>query len=189
MAQRGRPRKNPLPEETLSTKELVNDPEFPATPNLLQAFLEAMKQMSADNRETTLAAIAEMKKPSEEEQAKADAERAALMAQTERRVEAAKEHEADIAARRDTCAHAMPNGQTNFRGQVMSNGWAAVFCSHCWDAYTFEATDVEKSQSGLNVDKWGTNAFTIIKGRVAQSKLKTPPPVPRVPAGATIIFG
>lgn len=161
----------------------------PASADLVQAFLAAMQQMSADNRETTLAAIAELKKPSAEEQAKIDEEKASLLAQSERRVEAAKEQEADIAARRASCSHTMPNGQTNFRGQVMSNGWAGVFCSHCWDAYAFEATDIEKSQSGLNVDKWGPNAFSIIKGRVASSKDKTPPPIPRVPPGATIIFG
>lgn len=183
MKQRGRPRKN------LSEENLNSSIETTQNSDLVSAFLEAMKQMSADNRETTLAAIAEMKKPSEEEQARAAEEKAALMAQTERRVEAAKEQEADIAARRANCAHTMPNGQTNFRGQVMSNGWAAVFCSHCWSTYTFEATDVEKSQSGLNVDKWGPNAHTIIKNRASASQNLTPPPVPRVPAGATIIFG
>lgn len=175
------------------TKEQVNSPEFGenVTPHtdFVQAFIAAMKQISEDNRETTLAAIAELKKPSAEEQAKIDEEKASLLAQSERRVEAAKEQEADISARRASCSHTMPNGQTNFRGQVMSNGWAGVFCSHCWDAYAFEATDIEKSQSGLNVDKWGPNAFAIIKGRVSSSKGKTPPPVPRVPAGATIIFG
>ena len=83
----------------------------------------------------------------------------------------------------------MPNGQTNFRGQVNSNGWAHVFCSHCHKEYDFQATDVEANKSGLNVDKWGPNAHTIIRNRVAQSQALIPPPVPRVPAGATIIFG
>jgi hypothetical protein len=170
-------------------ENLSSPTEAPANTDLVQAFLAAIKQMSDDNRDTTIAAIAELKKPSAEDQAKIDEEKASLMEQSERRIEAAKAQEDDIAARRAGCSHTMPNGQTNFRGQVMSNGWAGVFCSHCWDAYAFEATDIEKSQSGLNVDKWGPNAFSIIKNRVAASKDKTPPPVPRVPAGATIIFG
>lgn len=150
--------------------------------------VRALRQMSKDNREMTLEAIREMRKPSPEEQAKADAERAQLLAQTERRVEAARNQEAEMAARRENCSHQMPNQQTNFRGQVLSNGWAAVFCSHCGTAYTFEASDVEKSQSGLNVDKWGANAHNIIKSRVKSCEGKTPPAAPRVPAGATIIF-
>ena len=157
--------------------------------DLVTAFLAAMKQMSAENRETTLAAIQELKKLSPEDQQKADREKQQLMEQTLRRVEAAKLQEAEIAARQENCSHTMPNGQTNFRGQVNSNGWAHVFCSHCHKEYDFQATDVEANKSGLNVDKWGPNAHTIIRNRVAQSQALIPPPVPRVPAGATIIFG
>jgi len=160
-----------------------------ASPDLVTAFLAAMKQMSAENRETTLAAIQELKKLSPEDQEKADREKRQLMEQTLRRVEAAKLQEAEIATRQENCSHTMPNGQTNFRGQVNSNGWAHVFCSHCHKEYDFQATDVEANKSGLNVDKWGPNAHTIIRNRVAQSQAMIPPPVPRVPAGATIIFG
>lgn len=162
---------------------------MPGNSDLVTAFLAAMKQMSAENRETTLAAIQELKKLSPEDQEKADREKQQLMEQTLRRVEAAKLQEAEIAARQESCSHTMPNGQTNFRGQVNSNGWAHVFCSHCHKEYDFQATDVEANKSGLNVDKWGPNAHTIIRNRVAQSQTMTPPPVPRVPAGATIIFG
>jgi hypothetical protein len=158
-------------------------------PGLVQAFLTAMREMSAENRETTLAAIQELKKLSPEDQEKADREKQQLMEQTLRRVEAAKAQEAEIAERQEKCLHTMPNGQTNFRGQVLSNGWAHVFCSHCHKSYDFEATEVEANKSGLNVDKWGPNAHAIIRNRVAASKKLTPPPVPRVPAGATIIFG
>lgn len=161
----------------------------PASTDLVQAFLAAMKQMSADNRETTLAAIKELKALSPEDQERADREKQQLMEQTLRRVESAKQQEAAIAEMQDGCAHTMPNGQTNFRGQVLSNGWAHVFCSHCHKSYDFQATDVEANKSGLNVDKWGANSHTIIKNRAASSLLLTPPPVPKVPAGATIIFG
>jgi hypothetical protein len=157
--------------------------------DLVAAFMAAMKQMSAENRETTLAAIRELKALTPEEQDKADREKQQLMEQTLRRVEAAKAQEAEIAERQESCSHTMPNGQTNFRGQVNSNGWAHVFCSHCHKAYDFEATDVEANKSGLNVDKWGPSAHAIIRNRVAASRNITPPPVPRVPAGATIIFG
>jgi hypothetical protein len=159
------------------------------TPDVVSAFLAAIQQMSADNRDNMIAAIQEMKKPSAEDQEKADQEKQQLIEATLRRVEAAKAQEEEIAERQDSCSHTMPNGQTNFRGQVNSNGWAYVFCSHCHKSYSFEATDVEANKSGLNVDKWGPNAHTIIRNRAAASKDVMPPPVPRVPAGATIIFG
>jgi hypothetical protein len=177
----------PLPELSPAQQDAI----MPSTGSndLVAAFLAAMKQMSAENRETTLAAIQELKKLSPEDQEKADREKQQLMEATLRRVEAAKLQEAEIAARQSNCSHTMPNGQTNFRGQVNSNGWAHVFCSHCHKSYDFEATDVEANKSGLNVDKWGPNAHTIIRNRVAASQNLMPPPVPRVPAGATIIFG
>jgi hypothetical protein len=159
-----------------------------ASPDLMEMFLAALQQMSAENRETTLDAIRELKKPSPEDQEKYEREKQQLMEATLRRVEAAKQQEAEIEERQQSCSHTMPNGQTNFRGQVNSNGWAHVFCSHCHKEYDFEATDVEANKSGLNVDKWGPNAHTIIKNRVNASRNLMPPPVPRVPAGATIIF-
>jgi hypothetical protein len=192
---KGVPRKHKEEKLDSSIKEqIAADPTEPqiaatASPDLIAMFMAALKQMSTDNRETTLAAIAELKKLSPEDQEKADREKQQLMEQTLRRVEAAKAQEAEIAERQAGCAHTMPNGQTNFRGQVLSNGWAHVFCSHCHKSYDFEATDVEANKSGLNVDKWGPNAHTIIKSRAAASVNLSAPPVPRVPAGATIIFG
>lgn len=159
-----------------------------ASPDVMAHFLAALQQMSADNRDNMIAAIQEMKKPSPEEQEKADRDKAQLLEQTMRRVEAAMAQAEEIAERQLNCAHTMPNGQTNFRGQVNSNGWAHVFCSHCHKTYDFQATDVEANKSGLNVDKWGPNAHQIIKSRAASSASLIPPPAPRIPAGATIIF-
>lgn len=176
----------PLPELSPAQQDAIT-PSIGSN-DLVAAFLAAMKQMSADNRDTTLAAIQELKKLSPEDQEKADREKQSLMEATLRRVEAAKLQEAEIAERQESCSHTMPNGQTNFRGQVLSNGWAHVFCSHCHKSYEFEATDVEANKSGLNVDRWGPGAHAIIRNRVAASKNLMPPPVPRVPAGATIIF-
>jgi len=193
-----RPRKTQ--EEPLSTEEfpsvhemLIEDGVKSApgsvSPDMMAMFLSALKQMSVENRDTTLAAIQELKKLSPEDQAKADAEKQQLMEATLRRVEAAKLQEAEINERQESCSHTMPNGQTNFRGQVNSNGWAHVFCSHCHKSYDFQATDVEANKSGLNVDKWGLQAHNIIRNRAEASKNLMPPPVPRVPPGATIIFG
>lgn len=168
-----------------STEEVVAS----ASPDPMSMFLEALKQMSADNRDTTLAAIAEMKKPTEEEQAKKDQEKANLMARVEASIEVARLAEAERELMQSSCNHSMPNGQTSFRGQVNSNGWARVECHYCHKAYHFEATEIEANKSGLNVDKWGMNAHAIIKRRAEESLLKTPPPVPRIPPGATIIFG
>lgn len=196
---KGKSRK-PKEEIVESATEGLNEPILEAavtqavTPStgsndLVAAFIAAMRQMSVENRETTLAAIRELKALSPEEQEKADREKQQLMEATLRRVEAAKAQEAEIAERQESCSHTMPNGQTNFRGQVLSNGWAHVFCSHCHASYDFQATDVEANKSGLNVDKWGPNAHAIIRNRAASSRALTPPPVPKIPAGATIIFG
>ncbi len=163
--------------------------EKPAPADMMAMFLEALKHLSAENRETTLAAIQELKKLSPEDQEKADREKQQLMEATLRRVAAAKIAASEIEERQLSCSHTMPNGQTNFRGQVNSNGWAHVFCSHCHKSYDFEATDVEANKSGLNVDKWGPQAHNIIRNRVASSQNLQAPPIPRVPAGATIIFG
>jgi redox-regulated HSP33 family molecular chaperone len=178
---------NPLSTEVEAPFEAPKAPV--AGGELVSAFLAALKDMNDANRETTLAAIQELKKPSAEEQERFDREKQSLMEATLRRVEAAKLQEAEIEERKSNCSHTMPNGQTNFRGQVCSNGWAHVFCSHCHQTYAFEATDIEANKSGLNVDKWGPNAHTIIKNRVAASKGLTAPPVPRIPVGASIIFG
>lgn len=189
---KGVPRKPQEATLNQSTELSEHEQEFASgasSPNVVEMFIAAMKQMSADNRETTLAAIQELKKLPPEEQERADREKQQLMEQTLRRVEAAKAKEAQIAERQEGCAHTMPNGQTNFRGQVNSNGWAHVFCSHCHKSYGFQATDVEANKSGLNVDKWGPNAHAIIRSRVNASLNLIPPPVPRIPAGATIIFG
>jgi hypothetical protein len=188
----GRPPKEAkLESSTNFHKDLVStEGEVVSAGNVASPDMMAMFQaMLKDNREGLIAAIQELKKPSAEEQEKADREKQQLMEQTMRRVEAAQASEAEIADRQAGCAHTMPNGQTNFRGQVNSNGWAYVFCSHCHKDYWFEATDVEANKSGLNVDKWGASAHAIIQRRAAASQNLVPPPVPKVPAGATIIFG
>jgi len=172
---------------TEAPAEVANEEFIPtaAGADLMQMFREMLR----DNREGMIEAIQELKKPSAEEQEKAALEKAQLLEQTMRRVDAAMAQAAELEERKKSCAHQMPNGQTNFRGQVCSNGWAHVFCSYCHDEYDFQATEVEANKSGLNVDKWGPNAHAIILRRVAASQALTPPPVPRVPAGATIIFG
>lgn len=182
------PEKSPAEQAVIEQDSQLRQPvphqNAQASPDMMQMF----RLMLEENRNTTIAAIQEMKKLSPEDQDKLDREKQNLIEATMRRVEAAKLQEAEIADRQESCGHVMPNGQTNFRGQVNSNGWAHVFCSHCHKSYEFQATDVEQNKSGLNVDKWGPNAHTIIRNRANASLLLTPPPVPRVPAGATIIF-
>ena len=68
------------PESPLSTEPIDSELAADVTPTtgqpeLVQAFLAAMKQMSSENRETTLAAIQELKKLSPEDQEKAEKEK------------------------------------------------------------------------------------------------------------------
>lgn len=157
-----------------------------APADLISMFQQMLAQQAESSRDLVIAAITEMKKPSAEDAEKQAAEKQRLLARSMNRVQRAKKKESDDAMLQAGCAHLMPNNATNFRGQVNSNGYATVYCSHCHVSYSFKATDIERT-SGLNVNQWGANAISYIRQRAASSP--PPPPVPDIPAGATILFG
>src|ERR1035437_8227460 len=95
------PQEEKLDSSTGITAETIAE-QTKASPDLIAGFLAALQQMSADNRETTMAAMREMRKLSPEDQEKADSEKQQLMEATLRRVGAAKIQKAEIAERQDS---------------------------------------------------------------------------------------
>lgn len=178
LKRRGRPPK----ERTLSTESTQAAPA-----DLISMFQQMLAQQAESSRDLVIAAITEMKKPSAEEAEKIAAEKTRQLQRTMSRVNRAKKRETDDALLQAGCAHQMPNGATNLRGQVHSNGYAKAYCSHChYLSQYFKATDIERT-SGLNLNQWGGNAMYYVKQRILSSE--PPPPAPDIPAGATIIFG
>jgi hypothetical protein len=158
----------------------------PAMPDMMAMFMAAIREMSAENRETTLEAIREMKKLSPEDQAKFDLEKSRSMDLTMRRVDSAIKSEKAISERQKNCTHLRPDGKTNLRGQVLSNGYSQAFCSYChYLSKPFHLT-VHELTGGLNMEGWGGNALAVVENRVSNSPAA--PPIPDIPAGAYIEF-
>lgn len=123
----------------------------PATLQTVMAMMMPVMQTMLDaNRETTMAAVAEMRKPSEEEQKKIDAELARIK---NARIQAAKTGEMEaniIKQQRAGCGHIKPNGMHTFGGQVFSNGWAVIKCQRCYVEFNVRPLP-EQIASGLNL--------------------------------------
>ena len=152
-------------------------------PELMAMF----QQMTDANREGMIEAIREMKRPSEEEQAKKDGERARSMLNTQMRVQHARNEEQEIAARQRNCAHLRKDGKTAMRGQANSNGYSQAFCPHCHYLSPPFALQPHEIAGGLNMGDWRGNVQALVESRAKNSP--PPPPIPRAPYGATIIFG
>jgi hypothetical protein len=163
-----------------------------AAPSPVPAALDAatvlalMKQMGEDNRETMLAAIQELKRPSADQQAKDDADRARSLDLTMRRIAEARAQEADLTAAQLTCSHTRPDGKTRLRAQVLSNGYSQAFCPECHVTSAPFACAPHELTGGMNMDGWGARAWDIVQARVKNSP--PPPPIPRLPPGARIQF-
>lgn len=149
--------------------------------------MEMFEKMMQDNRESIIAAVQEMKKPSVEEQARLDDARNSSMELTRRRVEDARSREKDIADGQSACRHLSKDGQkTNLRGQVNSNGFAKAYCSGCQYLSDWFECHPHELTGGLNMDQWGVNAFAIVQQRIKASG--KPKGIPKVPAGTFISF-
>jgi hypothetical protein len=109
--------------------------------------LQLLMQMTAVMAKTM---AVELRKPTEEEQKKLDAEMQRIKNQ---RIQAAAQGKAiadQIRAEQSACGHVKPNGEHTFRGQVHSNGWAEIRCQRCQKAYRVRPT-TEMMASGLNL--------------------------------------
>lgn len=121
----------------------------PKTVQLLSALLAAQQQQ---NLVLMREMVLELRKPSEDEQKKIDAERER---QKQRAINAARQGEAVdamIEAQKASCQHLKPNGDHTWRGQVHSNGWAEIKCQRCLTTFRVKPLP-EHMASGLNLDQ------------------------------------
>lgn len=109
--------------------------------------LQLLMQMTAVMAKTM---AVELRKPTEEEQKKLDAEMQRIKNQ---RIQAAELGRAEAQQIKDTqaaCGHSKPNGEHTFRGQVHADGWAEIRCQRCIKTYRVRPT-TEMMASGLNL--------------------------------------
>ncbi len=93
-------------------------------------------------------AMKELKKPTEEEQAKIDAQKAR---EKERRIAGVREAVTNgllKAQEQLACPHSKPDGRHTFSGRVLNNGDASVACVRCQKEYRWQATNEQKSNGG-----------------------------------------
>lgn len=109
--------------------------------------LQLLMQMTAVMAKTM---AVELRKPTEDEQKKLDAE---LQRIKNQRIQAAELGRSEAKQIRDTqaaCGHIKPNGEHTFRGQVHGDGWAEIRCQRCQKTYRVRPT-TEMMASGLNL--------------------------------------
>ena len=170
----GRPPKVKMMVETPIDEVLEDAPEPPPTSVISAEMAALLLAMQGQ----TMAAIAEMKKPSVEEQEKIDAakERARLNKRAaiemgERTIRAEKAHQR-------VCAHSQPDGNTSFRGQVNSDNCYRLYCMNCkYISPPIHATP-EQIASGLNLSKIPASKLTIAGLEAAAASPSNLPPDP-----------
>jgi hypothetical protein len=124
-----------------------------------------------------LAAVAEMRKPSESEQRKLDeeAKRRATIALMSAR--AAKMEEEQTARMQATCQHSKPDGTTAFIAQVNSDSCYRPYCPYCkYISRPIRAQEWQKAE-GLNLRKMKGLTIPMLE-RMADASL---PPIPMEP--------
>jgi hypothetical protein len=166
------------PEEIVVTAEVENPEPRPAvtlSPEL-SALIAAMRLQ-------TLEAVAEMRKPSAEEQQKIDEERGRRLAIARNAAFAAQEGERQAKMLQGQCSHSKPNGKTAFVAQVNSNGCYRAFCPYCH--YTSPPIRVEEYQKANGLEFHKMSGITIAWLEAAAARSLPPVPPQAVPFGFT----
>lgn len=124
----------------------------------LQEFMKLMRSDDAE-RDRRMAAmiaaavsqtVAELRKPSAEEQARADKEREAQKQRALNAAQMGKAVDDMIKAQQAGCGHTKPNGDHTFRGQVHADGWATIRCVRCLVEFRVKPLPAHIA-SGLNL--------------------------------------
>ena len=139
-------------------------PEVTATPGLdIEAVLKLIGQMNADNQQNMIAAIAEMKKPTEREQKKLDAEEVKIVQHQKSRIALAHAEEDRKASLRRNCAHATTHPGTGvtkhtWRAQVHTPANVKPYfvptCTQCFSQLTPILASTEMLTQGVNLDQY-----------------------------------
>lgn len=158
---------------------LMDAPEPPA-PAVISAEMQALLLAMQGQ---TMAAIAEMKKPSIEEQEKIDARKGRELDAHRANMRALQAQEEAMRAQQAYCSHSKPNGKTSFVGQVNSDNCYRLFCPYChYTSPPIHATP-EQVANGLNLHVLPATAFTIRSLELAAAASLPPDPVRTIPIG------
>lgn len=182
---KGVPRKPQQEGETMTediavTAEIEAPGVLPAPSTVLTPELTALL---AAMQAQTMAAVAEMRKPSAEEQAKIDEAASRRVAIARSAAYAAKVEEEQRSTLQASCSHSKPNGATAFVAQVNSNGCYRAFCPYChYTSPNIRVEDWQKTE-GLNFHKMKNVTIAQLEALAARSAEPTPPRA--VPFGFT----
>ena len=165
--------------------------EKPQSGFTIDQVLELLNHQSVENQKNLLLAIQELKKPTAEEQAKLDKERAKLK---ERALAAAKLAQAEEQGR-ENAARMCPHGTTHKGTKVFTHQWRAQVCTpngekpyyiprctQCgstWDrVYGLPSPKVlatsEQLQGGINMDQWSMDDIQRVVEWVRRNPVEEP---------------
>lgn len=123
--------------------------------------LSLIKQMNEDNQRNMIAAIQEMKKPSEREQKELDEKEKRIAQAQQARVKLAKAEEDRKESQKRSCAHATTHAGTGvtshqWRGQVHTPGhcdpYFTPMCTQCFTQLKPIRATTEMLTQGVNLD-------------------------------------
>lgn len=126
-------------------KENEGQPQF-----TLADVMAIVQQMSEANRQATLEAVKELRKPNEFEQKKLDDEKARREKAAKDAVEQAKLDEKFRAGRKASCTHKKKDGRTRWGGQVNGDGYIRFHCNSCHDVLPKVKAPIEWATGGVN---------------------------------------
>lgn len=127
-------------------KEQEAQPQF-----TLADVLALIQEMNQSNKDATIEAIRELKKPSEEEAKKIADAKARQERNAKQAAEDAKRAEAREAAVRAACKHVKADGKTYFGGQVNGDGKVRPMCLNCREVLPAIVAPDEWKVNGVNM--------------------------------------
>jgi len=156
--------------------------EATPTPGMdLEAVMRIIAQMNADNQQNMLSAIAEMKKPTEREQKKLDAEELKLQQHQTSRIKLAQAEEDRKRMQASSCAHATTHPGTGvtkhcWRAQVHTphneKPYFVPTCTQCFTQLPHILATTEMLTQGVNLDQYAGLNIDVLRnwGTAAQKQ-------------------
>lgn len=114
--------------------------------------IQVLMALMAEQSKTFMQGIAELRKPTEDEQKKLDEARERRKQASINAAEMGKKITQQILDEQRRCGHVNPRNMHLFRGQVHSDGWARIKCQRCMKSYTVRPLP-EMVAQGLNLDQ------------------------------------
>ena len=120
----------------------------------MEQMFKMLSQLNKEQSETFMAAIKELRKPTEAEQEKMDKEKALAKQKLENRILAAKADEQGKAMRKAGCSHSMPDGKHTWRTQVNQDGYFRPLCVVCNTVLPPIKATLEQIKEGVNLESY-----------------------------------